>query len=160
MIGSQVQPGLSRLTALLSVPDRLQALSCAQAAPKEIDQSIARRDSAGTLWYEASRLGLEGQGWKEAAGPYQRFPSRAKAIVREEVWSLSSPHRRAVPAFQDRCRQYPGGLGRRSGHEPFRRQRGERVGPVCPDRRRVEIPRGGAAGTGPHRASAGRKPQR
>ena len=147
---------IAALLLCLSVP----GISFAQAAPKEIDKSIARRDSAGTLWYEASRLGLEGQGWKDAAGPYQRFPSRAKAIVREEVWSLSRHTAGLCLRFRTDADSilaaWDGGVGMNhfaasgvSGLDLY----------VLTDGA-MEIPGGGAAGTGPHRASAGRKPQR
>ena len=38
---------------------------------------------------DARKLCLEGQGWKKTAGPYDRFPARAKSVVPEPVWNLS-----------------------------------------------------------------------
>jgi len=40
-------------------------------------------------WYDIRDLGLEGQGWRDTASPYDRLPARAKGIVRPPVWELS-----------------------------------------------------------------------
>ena len=40
-------------------------------------------------WTDARELCVEGQGWTETEGPYDRLPSRAKGLVRDEVWNLS-----------------------------------------------------------------------
>lgn len=43
----------------------------------------------GVRWYDVRQLGVEGQGWKDTLAPYDRLPSRAKGVVRDEVWNLS-----------------------------------------------------------------------
>ena len=40
-------------------------------------------------WVDARVLCIEGQGWKDTAAPYDRFPSRAKSAVPDPVWDLS-----------------------------------------------------------------------
>lgn len=53
------------------------------------DPSLARADSAGNLWYDAAILGVEGRGWDDTESYYDRLPSRARGLVRDEVWGLS-----------------------------------------------------------------------
>ena len=43
----------------------------------------------GILWYDALKIGVEGRHWSEVEAPYDRLPLKAKATVREAVWSLS-----------------------------------------------------------------------
>jgi hypothetical protein len=47
------------------------------------------KEQNGTLWYDARQLRVEGQGWQDTKGPYDRLPARAEKTVREAVWSLS-----------------------------------------------------------------------
>jgi len=61
----------------------------AQNAAKLIDPARARTDSLGTLWYNGQDIGVEGRGWTDTEGYYDRFPARAKGVVREPVWELS-----------------------------------------------------------------------
>ena len=58
---------------------------------EELDENMAAPDSDGDdlLWYDAQRLCVEGMGWPDEAGAYQRFPERAEARVDELVWHLS-----------------------------------------------------------------------
>jgi hypothetical protein len=43
----------------------------------------------GLNWYDIRLLGLEGQGWRDTAHPFDRLPARAQGIVRDPVWQLS-----------------------------------------------------------------------
>ena len=40
-------------------------------------------------WTDARELCVEGQGWTETKGPFDRLPARAEGRVRDEVWQLS-----------------------------------------------------------------------
>lgn len=42
-----------------------------------------------TQWFDALKLGLEGQGWTENAHPYDRIPAKAEGVIPPAVWSLS-----------------------------------------------------------------------
>jgi len=44
----------------------------------------------GLEWYDVRCLGVEGQGWTDTEQPYDRLPARAKGLVRDPVWGLSS----------------------------------------------------------------------
>ncbi|MGH7199104.1 MAG: SGNH/GDSL hydrolase N-terminal domain-containing protein, partial [Planctomycetaceae bacterium] len=60
------------------------------AAGEAVSPDLARRGSEnGVLWYDATLLTLEGQGWNDTESEYDRLPARAKGSVREAVWSLS-----------------------------------------------------------------------
>ena len=37
-------------------------------------------------WYDIGQLPLEGKGWPETAGPFQRLPASAEGRIPEEVW--------------------------------------------------------------------------
>ncbi len=41
------------------------------------------------LWRNALGLRVEGKGWADTEGPFDRFPARAKTTVRPAVWDLS-----------------------------------------------------------------------
>jgi lysophospholipase L1-like esterase len=56
------------------------AACAAQAAPSD----------ASIRWQDASDLTVEGRGWTDNASFYNRFPARAKAVVRPELWGLST----------------------------------------------------------------------
>ena len=43
-----------------------------------------------TLWVDGRKLTVEGQGWTDTEGPYHRLPARAKDVVSESVWNLST----------------------------------------------------------------------
>jgi hypothetical protein len=40
-------------------------------------------------WFDARRIGLEGQGWKDDSLFYDRLPANAKGVVPDAVWDLS-----------------------------------------------------------------------
>jgi len=44
---------------------------------------------ADTQWFDALKIGLEGQGWQETAHPYDRLPARAEGVAPPAVWNLS-----------------------------------------------------------------------
>jgi hypothetical protein len=56
--------------------------------PKDEGQP-AQAETAGWKRFDGKGLGLEGQGWSEVEGDYDRLPARAKESVREPVWALS-----------------------------------------------------------------------
>lgn len=41
------------------------------------------------VWTDATTLTIRGQGWDDVQAPFDRFPERARELVRPEVWSLS-----------------------------------------------------------------------
>lgn len=43
----------------------------------------------GLAWYDVRDWGVEGRGWNDTERYFDRFPRRAKDVVREAVWSLS-----------------------------------------------------------------------
>jgi hypothetical protein len=60
------------------------------ASPEKLDLKLAKVDEKTKVaYYDARELGLEGQGWKETADPYDRFPAKAQKTVRSQVWGLS-----------------------------------------------------------------------
>lgn len=40
-------------------------------------------------WYDVREIGVEGKGWSNTQRYFDRFPSKAEAIVRKAVWDLS-----------------------------------------------------------------------
>mgnify|MGYP000919492852 CR=1 FL=1 len=55
-----------------------------------LDPDMALREPDGSLcWYDLAGLELEGMGWRETAGPYERLPARAAGAVPEAVWELA-----------------------------------------------------------------------
>lgn len=70
------------------------AAVCAWLSPafgQTLDPSTAAPgDDGKCLWYDARRLGVEGKGWDDADAPYHRFPAKAKGVVRDAVWGLST----------------------------------------------------------------------
>lgn len=40
-------------------------------------------------WTDVRDFGVLGKGWTDTQGYYERFPARAKGVVRDEVWKLS-----------------------------------------------------------------------
>jgi hypothetical protein len=71
------------VTLLLSLP--------AFAADIEvIDPNFANPDTEGDLvWYDALEIGVHGQGWDDAAAPYDRLPASAEGKAPKSVWYLS-----------------------------------------------------------------------
>ena len=40
-------------------------------------------------WYDVKEMGVEGKGWTDTKRYFDRFPSKAEGMVRDEVWNLS-----------------------------------------------------------------------
>jgi lysophospholipase L1-like esterase len=59
------------------------------SAGEVIDPARGTTDPDGTVWYDVRLLGVEGQGWKDTAAPFDRLPARAEKTVPAAVWSLS-----------------------------------------------------------------------
>jgi len=68
------------------VAARVQTLNDLQ----RVDPATAARDpKTATLWYDATRLTIEGKGWTETEHYYERLPTRARGVVTDAVWRLS-----------------------------------------------------------------------
>lgn len=50
---------------------------------------VTPRVEGGVAWYDVADWGVEGKGWADTAGYYDRLPARAEATVRPPVWTLS-----------------------------------------------------------------------
>jgi hypothetical protein len=50
---------------------------------------IEPRIEKDTAWYEVSKWGVEGRGWRDVQRFYDRLPAKAEKMVRKEVWNLS-----------------------------------------------------------------------
>jgi hypothetical protein len=59
------------------------------AAGPVLDPATAKPGENGVLWYDVRPLGLEGQGWTDVKGPFDRLPAKAEKLVRPPVWGLS-----------------------------------------------------------------------
>jgi len=57
-------------------------------ATEPLDASKARVEG-DSLFYDLTLLDLEGQGWTDTGGDYDRLPSKAEGVVRPPVWNLS-----------------------------------------------------------------------
>lgn len=79
------------LLRLLPVVFMALSLNAARAEDiQKLDPNFAAADAKGEFaWYDALKIGLEGQGWTEVAAPYDRLPAKAEGVVRPPVWSLS-----------------------------------------------------------------------
>ena len=52
--------------------------------------AVAASESADSMaWHEPSQWGIEGRGWTNVQRYYDRLPSKAEGVVREQVWGLS-----------------------------------------------------------------------
>ena len=66
------------------------AVAAAAESIEKLDPNFAAPDATGEfVWYDALKIGVSGQGWKEVAAPYDRLPAKAEGVVRPAVWSLS-----------------------------------------------------------------------
>ena len=69
--------------------------SAATAAPESQNLEVLDPNFAVVVpgediqWFDALKLGLEGQGWTENAHPYDRMPAKAEAVIPPAVWNLS-----------------------------------------------------------------------
>ena len=56
-----------------------------------LDPAMAARDAGGEwLWYDVRDLTIEGKGWSDTEAFFHRLPARAKGVVTDPVWSLST----------------------------------------------------------------------
>lgn len=52
----------------------------------------------GVVWHDGLELGIEGRGWSDVEGVYDRLPARAKGVVPEAVWNFG--HQAAGLSFR------------------------------------------------------------
>ena len=64
------------------------------------------RIEAGIAWYDVQQWGVEGRGWDDTEVYYDRFPARAKATVRPEVWNLSQQSAGMLTRFESDSRVF------------------------------------------------------
>ncbi|HXT58527.1 MAG TPA: SGNH/GDSL hydrolase N-terminal domain-containing protein, partial [Pirellulales bacterium] len=81
---------LCRAAALILVLFLAASGRQAVEAGEKLDPAQAKSSADGAvLWYDLQSLPIEGQGWSDTKAPYDRLPSKAEALVRPPVWSLS-----------------------------------------------------------------------
>jgi lysophospholipase L1-like esterase len=51
--------------------------------------ALTPKVEADVAWYNVQEWGVEGKGWQDTAGYFDRLPARAEGTVRAPVWSLS-----------------------------------------------------------------------
>lgn len=81
----------------------LAAAVSAHAEPpiESLDPNMAIVEAeSGLRWYDATAIGLEGQGWEGRKHPYDRFPAKAEGFVPDPVWSLSQNSAGLAVRFQ------------------------------------------------------------
>lgn len=69
------------LPFFLCVVATVNLVAAAEPLTSKVEGDIA--------WYDAKAIGIEGQGWTDTKLPYDRFPAKAEATLRDAVWSLS-----------------------------------------------------------------------
>ncbi|MFV0444269.1 MAG: SGNH/GDSL hydrolase family protein [Planctomycetaceae bacterium] len=52
-------------------------------------QSLQAADGPQLNWHDVRDWGVEGKGWSETEKYFDRFPAKAKGVVRDAVWNLS-----------------------------------------------------------------------
>ncbi len=57
--------------------------------PYSLSSRAADQPAKTVEWTDVRELGVEGQGWRETAAPFDRLPARAEGVVRAPVWNLS-----------------------------------------------------------------------
>ena len=58
---------------------------------QRVDPAKAAKDAKGeALWYDAQQLAVEGKGWTDVEKFYHRLPAKAKGVVPDAVWGLST----------------------------------------------------------------------
>jgi hypothetical protein len=80
---------MSRRAALFA--SFMLLLLVASAAARETLPATSGKvdEKAGVVWYDIKLLGVEGRGWNDTEVFYDRFPAKAKGVVRDAVWNLS-----------------------------------------------------------------------
>lgn len=88
-------PGIIKHTSMLAVTIALAGCAAkppvqvAPAALQRIEPLPATQPADQARWYDAAQLDIEGRGWTDTPGPYDRLPARAESKVRQAVWNLS-----------------------------------------------------------------------
>ncbi|NIA12582.1 MAG: hypothetical protein GWP08_00785 [Nitrospiraceae bacterium] len=68
-----------------------QAAEGAAVDVEELDPAMATPGPDGNwLWYDVEDIGVEGKGWTDTEHYYDRLPAKAKGVVRDAVWQLST----------------------------------------------------------------------
>jgi GDSL-like Lipase/Acylhydrolase family/N-terminus of Esterase_SGNH_hydro-type len=70
----------------------LSSLACGSSVAADATGSttaLTSRAEGSVVWFDIRQLGVEGQGWSDTKGPYDRLPARAEGKVRKPVWDLS-----------------------------------------------------------------------
>lgn len=52
-------------------------------------RTLGARRFADTVWHDVRGWGVSGRGWSETERYFDRFPAKAKGVVRDVVWDLS-----------------------------------------------------------------------
>ncbi|MBI2435441.1 MAG: SGNH/GDSL hydrolase family protein [Candidatus Hydrogenedentes bacterium] len=88
-----MQPGYLLASVLLLAGSAAAQETAALADTPKIEaldpNMAAQEPGTNRVWYNGLDLGVEGQGWKDVASPFDRLPGRAEGVVRDPVWSLS-----------------------------------------------------------------------
>ncbi|MDQ1255758.1 MAG: hypothetical protein QG656_352 [Candidatus Hydrogenedentes bacterium] len=61
-----------------------------EALAKLDPASAAKSEDNKWAWYDAKALTIEGKGWTDTEAFYHRFPAKAKGVVPDPVWNLST----------------------------------------------------------------------
>ena len=79
------------LFTLLALASSLRAQEPVEVTPTTAD---------GYSWYDATQWPVENQGWKDVDRYFARFPSSAKGVIRDSVWTLSQHSAGLVVRFR------------------------------------------------------------
>jgi N-terminus of Esterase_SGNH_hydro-type len=78
----------------------------AHGSARTVTADPVPRIEAGIAWYDVQQWGVEGRGWDDTEAYYDRFPARAKATVRPEVWNLSRQSAGMLTRFESDSRVF------------------------------------------------------
>lgn len=53
------------------------------------DQLAVTKEGSELSWFDAKNLRVEGKGWTDTTGSYDRLPARAESFATDKVWGLS-----------------------------------------------------------------------
>jgi hypothetical protein len=65
------------------------AMAALMVALMTADDALAQ-EAKEKVWTDVRTLTVEGQGWADTAAPFERFPARARGVVPDPVWGLST----------------------------------------------------------------------
>ena len=74
----------------MSIQNTLTMGAAMLLAAVTVDAQGPDTQGPDTQWIDARQLTVEGQGWADTEGPYDRLPARAKGTVPHPVWDLST----------------------------------------------------------------------